>query len=64
MYKVFYRNEDANYPAFETEEKALEFYIKEVSSETGETREEILAEDWTSPTGVKPCVEVREVEEE
>lgn len=64
MYKICYKNEDANYPAFETEEKALDFYVKEVQAVTGEGRDEILSEDWPSPTGVKACVEVREVEDE
>lgn len=63
MYKIYYRNEDANYPEFDTEEEALSFYVKEVSSETGETREEILSEEWTSPTGIKKCVEVRKIED-
>ena len=61
-YKIYYRNQDANYPAFATPEEALDFYVKEVSAETGETKEEIMDEDWPSPTGVKKCVEIREVE--
>lgn len=64
MYKIYYKNKDANYPAFETGEKALDFFVKQVSEATGETREEILAEEWTSPTGIKECVEVREVADE
>ncbi len=62
-YKIYYRGEDANYPAFETEEDALNFYVKEVSATTGETREEILGEEWTSPRGVEKCVKIVEVED-
>jgi hypothetical protein len=63
-YKVFYKGEDANYPAFNTEKEALDFYVKQVSRETGETREEILAEYWPSPRGNEGTVQVREVDEE
>lgn len=63
-YKVFYRGKDAHYPAFETKEGALEFYLKCIEEETGESREDILAEDWPSPRGVEPCVEVQEVDDD
>lgn len=60
-YKVFYKGRDAHYPEFETEEKALNFYIKDVEGRTEKTREEILKEDWPSPKGVENCVEVRKI---
>lgn len=60
-FKVYYRGKDAGYPAASTEEEALDFYLKCVESETGESREEILEEDWLSPRGVERCVDVREV---
>ena len=63
MYKVFYKGEDAHQPAEETEEQALEKYLAYVEGATGESREEILGEDWTSPRGVEKCVKVKEVEE-
>lgn len=59
MYKVYYRGEDAGYPMANTPDEALDFYIKGVVKETGESREEILGETWTSPRGVEKCVEVR-----
>ena len=60
-YKVFYRGEDAGYPVGATEAEALEFYCEEVKKATGESREEILSEEWASPRGVERCVQVRAV---
>ena len=60
-YKIYYQGKDANYPTFETEEAAIDFYVNQVSATTGETREEILGEEWTSPRGVEKCVKAVEV---
>ena len=62
MYKIYYKNKDAHNPSFKTEEAALDFYIKTISEITGETKDEILNEDWPSPRGVEKCVKVVKIE--
>lgn len=53
LYKVYYQGKDANYPAFETKEEALRFYLKEVAAATGESYEEILSEEYKGGKAVE-----------
>lgn len=61
MYKVYYKDQDANYPEFKTRKEALDFYVGAVKAATGKDREEILSEEWTSPKGVKKTITVRKI---
>lgn len=61
QYKIYYMDNDANYPEFDDPDKALKFYLKEVMAETGENENEILNESWCSPRGVEKCVQVKQL---
>ena len=61
-FKIFYKGISTNYPEFDTEKEAIDFYVKEIQKQTGKTRDEILGETYTSAQGITKCVSVKKID--
>lgn len=60
-YKIYFKGKDAGYWKFKSEQEAIDFYVRTIAEATGQTRREILNEEWKSPRGPEKCVTFVEV---